>query len=55
MNMYEREEQNLEEMLANEEITLAEYNEQMRELQRDRRDAAHEAAQSAYDAELERW
>ena len=55
MNMYEREEQNLEEMLANEEITLAEYNEQMRELQRDMRDAAQEAAHQAYEDELGRW
>ena len=55
MNMYEREEQALEDELANEEITLAEYNEQMRELQRDMRDAAQEAAQTAYENELDRW
>lgn len=52
---FEREEQALEDELASGQITQAEFHEQMRDLERDYRDAAHEAAQDAYDRELEDW
>ncbi len=52
---FEKEEQYLEEQLANGEITNAEFNKEMRELQRDYRAAAEEAAQEAYDNEMGCW
>lgn len=45
----EREEEHLEEQLANGEITISEFNKEMRELQRDYHAAAEAAAQEAYD------
>ncbi|MCP4101725.1 MAG: hypothetical protein GY750_09915 [Lentisphaerae bacterium] len=51
----EKEEQYLEEQLANGEITNAEFNKEMRELQRDHRAAAEEAAQEAYDNVMGCW
>jgi len=48
----EREEAFLEDQLANGEITLSEFNREMREVQRDFRAAAEEAAQEAYDNEM---
>ena len=35
--------------------TLAEYNKQMNDLQRDYRDAAQDAAREAYEREMENW
>lgn len=55
MDPYEREEQALCEAYNEGEITLAEYNQAMRELQADYREAAREAAQEAYDREMDRW
>ena len=55
MDWLKREEENLQEQLANGEIDIKEYNEQMRELRRDYRTAAEEASQRAYDDEMERW
>jgi len=55
MGQYEREEQYLEDQLAAGEITLKEFNREMRELQRDFRAAAEESAEQAYRDELERW
>lgn len=51
----ELEEQALEEAYNNGEMSLQEFNKEMNELQRDFRAAAHEAAQDAYGAELDRW
>ena len=50
----EREEQYLEDQLANGEITNAEFNREMREIQRYYRAAAEEAAEEAYDNEIGR-
>lgn len=55
MGPYEREEKALEDALASGEIGQGEYNSEMRELERDYRDAAQEAAQGAYENELENW
>ena len=55
MDALEREEQYLEEQLANGEITVKEYNRELRELYRDYRAQAEESAQRAYDDEMERW
>lgn len=51
----EREEQYLEEMLNSGEITLAEFNKEMRELQREYWAAAEETAWNAYENEMGRW
>jgi hypothetical protein len=51
----EREEDALSEQLANGDISPTEYNREMRELQRDYRDAAEESARNAYEQERERW
>lgn len=51
----EREENHLVEQFNSGQISQEEYNKQMRELQRDYRAAAQEAAQDAYDREMERW
>lgn len=55
MDAFEREEQYLEEQLESGAMTIKEYNKEMRELQRDYRAQAEEAAQRAYDDEMERW
>lgn len=55
MTQYEREEQQLEDELAGGRITQAEYNVQLREMERSYRQEARESAQDAYDREMERW
>lgn len=55
MDQWEREEEQLQKDYAAGFITSAEFNEQMRELARDRRGAAQEAAEEAYERELDRW
>jgi hypothetical protein len=45
----------LEEMLLNGEISNAEYNKDMKDLRREYRECAQEAADSAYSDESERW
>ena len=55
MNQLEREERHLEEQLESGDISSHEYNREMKELQRDYRDAAQESASRAYEDELERW
>jgi hypothetical protein len=55
MNQWDREEQLLEEELASGHISMVEYNQGMRDLQRDYRDAAEESACNAYENELLRW
>jgi len=52
---FDREEQAIIDAEEQGTITRAEANEQMRDLQRDYREAAHEAAGEAYNRELERW
>ena len=51
----QREEDYLCQQYNSGQITQQEFNQQMRELQRDYRAAAQEAAQRAYDNEMERW
>ena len=51
----EREEEELERRYNDGEITIKEYNRELQELYRDYRAYAEEAAQDAYDAEMERW
>ena len=55
MNAWEREELAIEEQYEDGLMSPAEYNESIRELQRERRWAAEEAAQDAYDQEMDRW
>ncbi len=55
MNQWDREVEVLERMLEEGRISQDEYNETMRDLERDYRDAARESAQEAYERELERW
>jgi hypothetical protein len=55
VNQYDREEEQLQNDYAAGLITLAEYNKQMRELQRDYQAAAEERARDAYEREMERW
>lgn len=54
-SQFDREENHLVEQFNSGLITRDEYNKQMRELQRDYRAAAQEAAQDAYDREMDRW
>lgn len=54
-SQFEKEEQYLEDQLANGEIDIKEFNREMQELQRDYRAAAQEAAEQAYHDEIERW
>ena len=51
----EREEDILCEQLNRGEITLEEFNNGMRDMQREYRAMAEEAAQQAYDDEMGRW
>ena len=55
MNQYDREEDQLISDLNSGLISVAEFNKQMRELQRDYRADAEEAAERAYNEELGRW
>ena len=52
---FEKEELFLEEQHKRGELTTIEFNHAMRELRRDYMDEAHEAAQRAFDEELNRW
>ena len=52
---HEREEEQLERELSNGDISVKEYNEQMRDMQRSYREEAQEAAQNAYDNEMNNW
>lgn len=51
----EREEDALCEALNRGEMTREQYNKELRELHRDYAAAARDAAQNAYDNELDRW
>lgn len=59
MNQYEREEEQLERDLSEGRITQAEYNAQLRQMQRDYQDElrgnAEEAASRAYDDAMGGW
>ena len=55
MNQFDREEDQIEQDYENGVITAKERNQYLRDLQREYRDAAHEAAQEAYEREVERW
>lgn len=58
MSMYnkmEREEQDLCDQLNNGEISRSQFNNEMRELQREYRAMEEEACQEAYDKEAENW
>jgi len=55
MDAFEREEQSLEDEYNAGNISLKEFNHEMAELQRDYRGQAEEAAQNAYDDEMDRW
>lgn len=55
MNQFDREEEYLCNAYNNGEISLQEYNREMRELQRAYRESARESAQEAYDSEMGRW
>ena len=54
-SQYEREERDIEERLARGEISIEDFNTELRELQRDYRAAAEESAYQAYQDELSRW
>jgi hypothetical protein len=51
----QREEECLDRDLKNGVINIKEYNQSMRDLEADYRDAARDAASKAYDCEMERW
>ena len=52
---YELEEQQLEDDLANGDISTSEYNSSMRSMQRQYREEARESAEEAYHDEMGRW
>lgn len=55
MNQYEREEDRLDRDLREGLITREEFRQQLRELQREQRGAAEEAAERAYNDAMGRW
>ena len=55
MNAYEREEQLIYDSYARGEISVQEYNAQLRELAREERGDAQERAERAYQNELNNW
>ncbi len=55
MDQFDREVEDLDRQLEEGCISQAEYNETMRDMERDYRDAAHEAADQAYRTELGYW
>ena len=55
MDALEREERLLQEQLDDGKIDTREYNRQLKEIQGEYAYHAHEAAQRAYYAEIERW
>lgn len=55
MGPHDRERENVEDELACGDISDAEYNEQMQEIDRDERECMLEEAERAYEACIERW
>lgn len=51
----QNEQECLDRDLANGAIDIKEYNQQLGDLEADYRDAARDAADKAYDQEMERW
>jgi hypothetical protein len=54
-SQFEHEQESLDRQLEAGTITSARHRELVRDLWREYRDAAREAAQRAYDSEMERW
>lgn len=54
-SQFEREEKAIHEAYERGEISVAELNEQVRQLQRDYREAAEEAGEEARRREMENW
>jgi hypothetical protein len=54
-SQFDREEQDIEKRYADGQLTLAEYNAEMRELQLSYQQAAEEAIRDAADRERENW
>jgi len=55
MDSLQREEERLAEQLECGQITLQEFNQELKELHREYREQAEESAQEAYDREFENW
>jgi hypothetical protein len=55
MDMLDREEELLAKAYENGELTLEEYNKELQDMRREYRWLAEEAAQEAYDNEMQRW
>lgn len=55
MSNLDREEELIARAYENGEITLEEYNHELQDIRREYRWMAEEAAQEAYDREMERW
>ena len=55
MDQFELEERHLQEQYESGDLSVKELNHKMLELQRDYQAAAEEAAQDAYDLEMNRW
>jgi hypothetical protein len=55
MDAFEREEMILEQDLNAGNISIGEFNNEMRSIQRDYINSARESAQDAYERELDRW
>lgn len=55
MSQYERELKLVENDFFEGNISAKEYNEQIREIERDYREMARESAQDAHERELDRW
>ncbi len=54
-SQFDREEDHLVELVNSGQISQEQFRKEMRELQRDYRAMAQEAAQDAYDREMDRW
>ena len=54
-SQFEREREALERMLEEGRIDNSEFNESMRDLERDYRYMAEDAAREAYESEMDRW
>ncbi|MDP2735631.1 MAG: hypothetical protein Q8P12_05495 [bacterium] len=55
MDQWEREEEDLESQLTEGIIDQKEFNKEIQDLCRSRREAAYESAKEAYNRELENW
>ena len=55
MDAFDREEQHLEDEYAAGNLTIKEFNKEIRELRRDYRGCTEESASMAYEEEMSRW